>query len=287
MVRDYREQSDGRLAVARNFYGVLSVRDRNLATPHPVRRLMHGRIEHGAQPILGKHREIPASYYGRSSGVAVAILRHPRFSSGRDGQAAKGLSVAAVGLGVGTIAAYGRPQDSLRFYEVDPGMREISDAWFGYRSRSAARQEVVLGDARVSLERELAEGRAQGFDVLVLDAFAGDAVPVHLLTREAFDVYRRHLAPGGILAVHISAIHLDLSPVVRGLANLASMRSIRIEDGGDVLGYATWSDWILVTNNEAFLEDPAVRARVTPWSDAASTPRVWTDDFSNLAQVVK
>jgi len=287
LARDYREQNEGRLAVSRGFYGVLSVRDRNLDTPHPVRRLMHGRIEHGAQPIMGKHWGIPASYYGSSSGVAVAIQRHPRASSGGDGRDADGLSIGAVGLGVGTIAAYARPQDRLRFYEIDPAMREISNAWFSYRSRSRARQELVLGDARVSMERELAEGRAQGFDVLVLDAFTGDAVPVHLLTREAFDVYRRHLAPGGILAVHISAIHLDLSPVVRGLAKVAGMRAVRIEDAGDVLGYATWSDWILVTNNEAFLEDPAVRVRVTPWSDAAGTPRVWTDDFSNLAQVVK
>ena len=183
--------------------------------------LVHGRITHGRQFIDPGKRRWATSYYGPHSGVgrAIACL-----------QKSGPIRVGAIGLGVGTVAAYARPGDLFRFYEINPEVLRLATQRFTYLADCRGTCEVVLGDARLSLE---AEEPPQPFDLLVLDAFSGDAIPTHLLTREAFDVYRRHLAPDGAIAVHISNNYLNLAPVVRRLAEHCGMKTTHIWAEGD------------------------------------------------------
>ena len=175
----------------RNFYGTLRVREQG-SGEWQVRRLLHGVILHGEQYTINADRLEPGTYYARSSGVGRAIAAR---------QAAGPVKIGVVGLGVGTLSAYGRSGDIVRFYELDPDVLKLSRRHFDYLNASAARLEFVIGDARLSLERELAQRAPQKFDVLAIDAFASDSIPVHLITREAIALYMQHLAPGGVLAV--------------------------------------------------------------------------------------
>jgi hypothetical protein len=181
------------LVSMRNFYGMLRV-NRNIDGNGPRRDLQHGRILHGFQYVEEPQRSWPTSYYGPHSGLAVALAAIGHLNR----------RVAVVGLGAGTTAALGRPGDVFRFYEINPDVETISRAWFSYLKDSRARTEVVLGDARVQLERELAQGQSQDFDAIAVDAFSSDAIPIHLLTAECGDIYRQRLKPGGLLLLHIS-----------------------------------------------------------------------------------
>jgi hypothetical protein len=272
------------IASERGFYGVLKVYEFDEETPRWRRQLLHGGLEHGAQLLTGTRRTQPTSYYGPQSGMALAIEAMRQTRSRAD---IAGLRIGAVGLGVGTVSAYTGRGDTIRYYEIDPEVVRLSESHFSFRSDSEAREELVLGDARVSLERELADEKPQAFDVLVLDAFASDAVPVHLLTREAFDVYWRHLVPDGILAVHISAIHLNLEPVVRGLARLAGKQTVRIINDADSKGAVAWSDWVLVTGNQRFMNSEDVARAASRWPGPRRAAVVWTDDHSNLLPLLR
>jgi hypothetical protein len=270
--------------VSRNFYGVLRVLEQDVENTHSRYTLMHGRIEHGFQYRDETRRYLPTSYYGAESGVGIAIVNHPRRIATRPGPSQ--MRVGIVGLGVGTIATYGEAGDVFRFFEINPEVLRISDKYFTYRSASPAKTEVVLGDARVSMERDRLAGRPFEFDVLAIDAFSGDAIPVHLLTRECFDTYWYHLKPDGILAFHISSRYLDLRPVVRGLAATApGMETAWVETTGDAGQGTDSTDWVLVTRNRSFLEQPVVRAAVKPWPKE-TTPLLWTDDYSNVFRVL-
>jgi spermidine synthase len=176
--------------------------------------------------------------------------------------------VGVIGLGVGTLAAYGRAGDSLRFYEINPAVIQVALKYFRFLNESAAETEVVEGDGRLALERE----SPQNFDVLVLDAFSGDSIPVHLLTRQAFEVYFRHLRPGGIVAVHITNRYLDLAPVVEALAGALQKQVRMIHSDADPPNGIYAADWSLVTDSV----QPVVRQL-----------RPWTDDYSNLFQILK
>ena len=272
------------IAGERSFYGVLKVYEIDRDTPRWRRFLFHGGLEHGAQLLADTRRSQPTSYYGPQSGMALAIEAMRETRSRED---TVGLHIGAVGLGVGTVSAYARSGDSIRYYEIDPEVVRLSESHFSFRSDSASREAVVLGDARVSLERELADGLPQAFDVLVLDAFASDAVPVHLLTREAFDVYWRHVAQDGIIAVHVSTIHLDLEPVVRGLAGLSGKQTVRIINVGDRDAAVKWSDWVLVTGNRSILDGEEVAQAASRWSFRPREAVVWTDDHSNLVPLLR
>ena len=272
------------IAGERSFYGVLKVYEVDRETPYWGRQLFHGGLEHGAQLLAGDRRTQPTSYYGPHSGMALAIEAMRETRSREDNG---GLRIGAVGLGVGTVSAYARSGDSIRYYEIDPEVVRLSESHFSFRRDSEATEELVLGDARVSLERELADGNPQAFDLLVLDAFASDAVPLHLLTREAFEVYWRHLARDGIIAVHVSAIHLDLEPVVRGLARLADKQSVRIINVRDRDAAVKWSDWVLVTGNRTFLDRKDVAQAASRWSFRPRAAVVWTDDHSNLLPLLR
>jgi hypothetical protein len=268
---------------ARNFYGSLRVTEAEIDTggeagsggdlsvnTGPVRTLMNGRIRHGTQRM--EQRRVPTTYYGRDSGVGLAL---------RNCCEGRAKSVGVVGLGVGTLAAYGEVGDRMRFYEVNPLVEPVARNLFTYLRDSPAAITVVDGDGRASLERE----PVQGFDVLVVDAFSGDAIPLHLLTREAMEVYRRQLAPGGVVAFHVSNSYLDLAPEIGRLADSVGMQARLVESGAVPAEGEYRADWVLVSG-DAFFAKPEVRAVSTVVSGQDGL-RVWTDDYSSLLPVMR
>ncbi|MCS6944206.1 MAG: fused MFS/spermidine synthase [Sutterellaceae bacterium] len=264
------------IVMQRNFYGTLRVREQG-SGERQIRRLLHGVILHGEQPTTGPERYEPGSYYARSSGIGLAI----------EAQQARGpVRIGVVGLGVGTIAAYGREGDVLRFYELDPDVLQIAQRDFGYLSHTRARLEFALGDGRLSLTRELRAGQRQRFDVLAIDAFSSDAIPVHLLTREAVALYRQHLAPDGILAVHISNRFLDLQPVLANIAAALGMAAVHVADSPSEESGASSTDWVLLAEDAATLARPPLAARAEPLAPRPELS-LWTDRFNNLLDVLK
>jgi hypothetical protein len=245
--------------------------------------MSHGITVHGLQFIDPQVRNVPTTYYVPESGAGLAILHHPKYES--DGT----MRVGLLGLGVGTLAAYGRPGDIYRLYEINPVVAELAQGqgnYFSFLRQSAASSTVVLGDARISLERELAQGEPQNFDVLVLDTFSSDSIPVHLLTREAFAVYLKHLAPGSIIAAHITNLHLDLQPVFWRVAQVHNLRMVRVDYDGDTNGGYV-SHWILLARDADALANPAIQERSTNLSGYSTDLKLWTDDYSNLFQILK
>jgi hypothetical protein len=269
---------------SRTFFGVISVMEEDASDPEDhAFRLQHGRIVHGAQFQALDRRALPTTYYGSQSGVGLAIVHHPRRADLRP------LRIGVVGLGVGTLAAHARAGDYLRFYEINPDVIALSrgrDPLFTYLADAPAEVDVVAGDARLALERELDAGTPQRFDVLALDAFSSDSVPVHLLTREAMTVYLRHLRDEqGIVAVHVSNRFLDLRPVVWALADHFGLASALIETSGE--DSITWgSTWILLARDPDVLGQEEIED-VTTARNTKKKPRLWTDDHSGLWQVVK
>ena len=266
--------------VVRNFYGVLRVLRDDPGTRDEVVKLKHGRIYHGLQYPWADRRFAVTTYYGPLSGVGLALRRHPRRLRGEP------MRVGVVGLGTGTLAAYANEGDLFRFYEINPEVMALCRGphpTFTYVQDCRGTVEVVAGDARLSLERE----PPQDFDVLAVDAFSSDAIPVHLLTREALVLYLRHLrAPDGALVLHVSNRFLDLRPVVRGLAGALGLRAAIVSDPGRP-GF--WpSEWILVdAGRSALLDDPDVTAAALELPTAEAGLPVWTDAHSDLLRVVR
>ena len=260
---------------ARNFYGVLRVvQSAPDGDPSAVRRLLHGVIIHGEQRMDPERRSALMSYYGKTSGLGLAVTKAqpgPR-------------RVGVLGLGIGTIAAYGRPGDTYRLYEINPQVLEAASRYFYYLSGSAARIETVLGDARLVLEREA----PQKFDVLAIDAFSGDSIPIHLLTREALAIYLRHIKPDGAVVFNVTNRYVDVAPVIQQLAKDAGYQALLISDDAedDVSDDLFQSDWVIVSNSPRLLADPDVTQRQTPIKPLPGL-RIWTDDFSNLFQILK
>jgi len=277
------EHYDETVAVSRSFYGVIRIAESHADSPRRwKRKLYHGQIRHGDQFMAASRRRIPTSYYTKKSGIRAALAFHPRRKSGLR----EPLHVGVLGLGTGTLAALARPGDRMRFYEIDAEAARLSRAYFSYLTDSAASIDVILGDGRLSLERELANGSHQ-FDVLALDAFSGDAIPMHLLTLEAMETYWAHLAPDGILAIHISNIHIELAPLVRGLAEHAGKQAVYIKSRRDRRVSGRSATWVLLTSNRRFVQDRRVTELARGWPDEAESPIVWTDDFSNLLHVLE
>jgi SAM-dependent methyltransferase len=272
LVRNVREYDTNTIVRVRSFYGALRVRQFTNWLKEPYRTLYHGRIEHGAQYVNPPTNLLPTTYYGPDSGVGLALTHC----------CANAKRVGAIGLGAGTMAAYGKTSDYFRFYEINPQVIEIARNYFSYLRDSPARIDVVLGDARLSLENEA----PQNFDVLAVDAFSGDAIPVHLLTREAFALYLRHLKPGGTLAVHTSNTYLNLPPVVQLLAEDAHCEARMIINDDDRRKLIDSSDWILVTRDVHSLDTIGSTVLTEPISVPPNL-RVWTDDFNNLFQILR
>ncbi len=266
------------LETSRNFYGTLRVKaSAPDSDPNAKWRLLHGVITHGEQYRAAARRREPTTYYGPSSGVALAI------EALRDARPDDAQRLGLVGLGVGTLTAYGRAGDAIRIYEIDPNVLEVARRRFTYLADSEASVEVVLGDARLSLERE----PPQRLDLLAIDAFTSDAIPVHLLTREAAHAYRRHLRDDGVLALHISNRYLDLAGVARQLADDLGWQALRVIDDPPDGSELYRSDWVLVTANDAVIQ--ALRDDAQASIDVPPRPRqrAWTDDFHDLFQVLK
>jgi SAM-dependent methyltransferase len=272
--------SAGTEFAVRNFYGTLTVINSRRGAEH-MRQLKHGVIIHGWQIMELPQRRAPTTYYGETSGIGRAILSEHRVLGP--------IRIGSIGLGVGTLAAYGRPGDLLQVYELNPAVLEIARTQFAYLKDSEARIEPVLGDARLSLEREIARGAFdrpdQRFDVLSIDAFSGDAIPVHLITREALAIYARVIKPDGVIAFHVTNQYLKLSQVVEQLARDADFQAVLIADRPATTELITLSDWVLVTKNMSFLQRPEIVGHTTPIEFRAGLP-VWTDQFSNLFQVL-
>lgn len=270
------------LYTKRNFYGVIRVRETvPEGSTEVATMLSHGITVHGLQFIDPELRQTPTTYYVRDSGVGLAILNHPRYGRGQ--------RVGMLGVGVGTLAAYGQTGDTYRLYEINPEVVALAEGQGGYFSfvrDSKANVTMILGDARLSLERELAVSGPQDFDVLALDTFSSDSIPVHLVTKEAFALYLDHLAPDGIIAAHISNRHLDLQPVFWQLAHYYNLSMVRVNYPGDSNGgYPSY--WILLTRDPALLETPAIQARAVNLDGYSTTIKLWTDDYSNLFQILK
>ncbi len=290
IVRSDNDADDDRQTVytSRNFYGVLRVEEEGFYDEESQSfvtlkyALTHGQIKHGFQFVDEHWKTQPTTYYGRESGIGIAI----QMSRERQSEADKHpLRVGVVGLGTGTIAAYGEKGDTFRFYDINPDVAALSDKYFTYLHDSAAETEVVIGDARIMMEREIAANQRQQFDILAIDAFSSDAIPVHLLTSECGEIYREHLRPGGILAVHISNRFLDLNPVSRGLAEHLGWKAYRIENSGDNTAGVFSSTWILLTSDEELGKVAAFQDALTPWKDSEKVLH-WTDDYSGLWQVL-
>jgi hypothetical protein len=279
-VKSIHDQIKGTRLLARNFYASLRVMDTG---EDKVRRrqLEHGGIEHGAQFLDPARRHTPLTYYGPRSGIGLAIARQRELAAGRP------LSVGVVGLGAGTLAAWGEPDGKVKFYEINPRVLSIANSEFFFLADAMAGKtqvETALGDARLVMERE----PPQRFDVLAVDAFSGDAIPMHLLTREAIAIYRRHVAEGGVLAIHISNKFVELGPAVGALARDAKLDARVVdhdaeeddEDGQNA------SSWVILPLAAAWWDGGAAAGKAKPLS-VPDGQAVWTDDFNNLAAAVR
>jgi hypothetical protein len=258
----------------RNFYGALRVTESHFPPQaFTVRTLYNGTIEHGTQWFAPEFRRMPTTYYAADSGIGLAL----RFCCGN-----RPRNVGVIGLGTGTIAAYGRSGDRIHFYEINPAVLPIAQHLFAYLRDSQAHISFTPGDGRLSLAAE----PPQHFGVLVVDAFTGDAIPVHLLTTQAMRIYRRQLAPGGILVFNVSNQYLDLAPEVAALAQASSMQARLVATkASDAIG-EYGANWVLLCDRANFFQQPTVAAaaRIIPLQPGL---RAWTDDDSSLLPVLQ
>jgi SAM-dependent methyltransferase len=268
-----KEFYDGTLLATRNFYGVLRVQEFGSEDATKHHSLIHGTILHGTQFLSPQLAISPTTYYTQTSGIGrVLESLHPRTQP---------IRVGIIGLGTGTIAAYGSKGDVYHFYDINPAVITIANRDFTYLKNSDATIEISLGDARLTLERE----PPQQFDVLAVDAFSSDAIPVHLITSEALAVYRKHVKPGGIIAFHVTNRYLNLIPVVQQLADAQGMHAVLVyDDTSD--GMTSVSDWVLLSDSKEALEAPQISEVAVP-IEARSDLKLWTDDFNNIFQVLK
>jgi hypothetical protein len=273
--RQIGESGGDKIYTSRNFYGVLTVyeHERNEPKDHHF-LLQHGRITHGLQFVDPEESKWPTTYYGAESGIGMAVNAlsdEPR-------------RIGLVGLGTATFAAYGRPGDYLRIYEINPEVRRLATSRFSYVKQCGAKVEIALGDARLSMERE----SPQQFDLLALDAFSSDAIPVHLLTKEAFELYQRHVKTNGIIVVHISNHYLNLEPVVTNLAREFGYGQASIDyDENDDEWWLYSSTWVILTRNREILDKPSIQRAATASKRKQKPIPLWTDDFASLFQILK
>jgi spermidine synthase len=266
------------LSATRNFYGTLKVFDYypNDEEDH-YHLLLHGATTHGLQFVKPEKSVLATTYYAESSGVGLAINHLP------DAPRRLGL----VGLGTGSLAVYGRKGDYLRIYEINPAVQTLARTQFKYLDYCQAKLDVVMGDARLMMEHEVADGGSQKFDLLALDAFSSDAIPVHLLTKEAFEIYLKQIKDDGVIAVHISNRYLNLRPVVEKLAEHFKLEVVSISDDNEPEWWIYATTWMLVTKNKTFLENEKIRTAAEPAETGNQARPLWTDDFASLYSIMK
>lgn len=273
------------IASERNFYGILSVKDVEV-NQKIQRRLIDGTTSHGTQSLEQSESNKPLSYYRKNTGVALALEQLHKYRSGPKN---KGLNAGFVGLGAGTLAAYGEVGDKFIFYELNPAVISAAQNYFSYLKDSAADLNLVLGDGRVSLQKQLDDFGSQQFDALVIDAFSGDSIPQHLLTKEALLLYFQHLKQDGVLAVHISNSHLNLTPLMRGLAEALNKSIIYVETKADKDNEHD-VQWVLLTENQDLLKDTKLNVYRSNWPNGGGKINkniLWTDEHSDLLSVLK
>jgi MFS family permease len=256
--------------MGRNFYGVLRVLESDIGTERESRVLVHGSINHGKQFVAPDRRRDHTAYFGPESGVGLAISALRRSP----------IKVGVIGLGAGILASYAEPGDFFRFYEINPLVETIAKDQFTYLSDALGKVDVVIGDGRLSLEREV----NQHYDLLVVDAFSGDSIPVHLLTQQALELYFRHLKTKGILAIHTSNRYLNIAPVVEQLSRSLDKYAVSVENPDNENRGIYQSQWALVTS--APLRASYI-LRVAKKIPVNTNLRIWTDDYSNLFQILR
>jgi len=274
--QNVREYIAGARVMVRNFYGV--VRTRDFTEPALFRAMYHGPINHGGQLLDPAHRREPTTYFSRTSGYGRVFQSLPPAPR----------KVGIIGLGAGALAVYARQGDVFRFYEIDPQVAAVAVSEFSFLKDSPAQTDIVLGDGRLSLERE----SAQDYDVLAIDAFSGDSIPMHLLTLQAMESYLKHLKPDGVIVFQATNRFVEIAPVVERLAAQFGLTAVMVSDapeGTYESGARYWessTDQIIVTRNAALLSAPAVRAAAEPLAPRPGFG-VWTDDFYNMLQILK
>jgi len=279
LIRDIAKETKNSVYMGRNFFGSVRVAV-EINNNIPIYSLLHGKINHGMQIDHPAFRTRPTTYFTENSGVGLAL----QFKQHQAGS----MRVGVLGLGIGTLAAYGREGDVYRMYEIDADIIRLAEEapYFSYLRDSKAAIRVVEGDGRLSLERELLSGGPERFDLLVLDAFSGDSPPAHLLTLEAFDLYLKHLAEEGVIAVNISNRYLDLLPVLVQVSRHFTLNMAYIQSRGDMKISAA-AQWVLLSREDALIRYPAVSRVNSLGEQAVREIRPWTDDYSNLLRVMK
>lgn len=269
------------IEATRNFYGVLNIRRAaETNSGKSVITLDNGRILHGNQFVESAYARTPTTYYGFESGAGLALRFNPQGAQG------KPVRVGVIGLGTGTLAAYCREKDYFRFYELNPEVIKMARKHFSYLSSCRGSLDIIEGDARVALEEERRSGALHGFDVLLVDAFTDDAIPAHLLTREALALYADHLnAEHGLLGIHISNHYLNLAPLVGALARDAGWESILIDSPGEAVSGGVGSEWVLLTRDKAFFKTSPFRKYTSPFVDNETS--LWTDEYSSIFEVLR
>jgi hypothetical protein len=267
--------SERDLFADRTYFGMYRVKVDEIRQSH---YLLHGTTSHGAQSLNPEHRFEPLTYFHRTSPIGQAFAKLPQLS--------KPGEIAVVGLGVGSLASYLSPGQLWTFYEIDPAVETIArnEELFTYLSKCGTRCRVAIGDARLSLQK----AHSPRYSLIVLDAFSSDAVPVHLMTREALILYLSRLAPDGVLAFHVSNRHLELNRIVGRLAStrgLVALEQMHYPDPAARKVGAGASHWVLVAREPAHLEGVASDPRWKIPPVAANTP-LWTDDFSNILSIL-
>ena len=279
VVRGAMDYATDMRVMERDFYGVVRTRDR--PEPVPYRAMYHGAIMHGGQLLGENYRNTPADYFGPTSGYGrvFAALRELESSRTRD--------IGVIGLGAGVIASYGRPGDTLVFYEISPRVVDIAKREFTFLKDTAAKTSLVMGDGRLSLEREA----PKGYDVLGIDAFSGDSIPMHLITREAMALYAKHIKPDGVIVFQATNRYVDLPPVIKRLAAELGFEAVLVSDypEEDQNGAGYWrssTDQVLVTRNKALLASSHLKEAATPIEDRKDLP-TFTDAHHNLLRILK
>jgi hypothetical protein len=276
-IRQERKLSKNLVLQARNFYGPLEVRDDLPTEDYAERTLLHGTINHGSQLLDPVLRYVTTSYYAKKSGVGRAMTAL---------QARGPVRAGIIGLGSGVLSNYGRKGDYFRIYEINPLVERIAQTLFTFYPHSPADKAILMGDARLTLERQLANEGPQNYDILAVDAFSSDAIPVHLLTREAIQLYFKHLKPEGVLALHISNRYLDLKPVCEGGAEAVGRQAWTVEDEGEDASYLSSSTWVLVTSDVSIYSGKFFKDAYSYQLSPTKGFRAWTDDYSNLFQIL-
>lgn len=271
------------LAAERNFYGLIRVKNwHSLSGRGDGYEMIHGVTIHGTQYLNPLWRDEPTIHFTRNSGLGLTLENYPKVG--------KGMRMGVLGLGIGMMTAYAQEGDVVRYYEINPIVADYAEGkggYFSFLADSKADVSVTLGDARLTLEQELAEGHPQNFDILILDTFSSDAIPAHLITKEAFALYLNHMMPSGILIAHISNRHIDLRPVLYGLAQEFSLTGLVVDTERDDAIDSYPSRFVILSADPQSLQIPALQARAVPLDDSSGVVRLWTDDYSNLFQILR